>query len=226
MARELDPRQNLEYYTREALRDADIWTDRMIRQEYSRLRDIAEKRLKRLAAEEPGSYAYRKNVGEYLPARGQETAALRAKLPQLAKFIAAKTGTVRGIRSQRSRAITTLHEHGYTGINAGNIKAFGEFMDEWRARKLDRTIGSPPVYEFFMFTKQNSIPWEVIKEHFADWLAHREELYTFVAEHKKNGETITSDMILSEFDRIQKADDRKKQSKRKGGGGRGRSKAR
>ena len=104
---ELDPRNNLEWYTADAITNADVWTPQMIRREYSRLRDIAQKRLKRLAEAEPESYAYRHNVGQYAPARGQTTKELAAKLPELARFIAAKTGTVRGIREQRIKAAAT-----------------------------------------------------------------------------------------------------------------------
>ena len=43
----LDPRENLEYYTKSALASGE-WTDAEIRREYSRLRDIAQKRLQTL----------------------------------------------------------------------------------------------------------------------------------------------------------------------------------
>ena len=49
MAPRYDPRVNLEYYTREAIRNADVWTDSAVRAEYSRLRDIAQKRLKQIS---------------------------------------------------------------------------------------------------------------------------------------------------------------------------------
>ena len=127
MAPRYDPRVNLEYYTREAVRNADIWTDSAVRAEYSRLRDIAQKRLQRLAKSEPGSYAYRANVGQYAPARGQTTEEIRTQLPTLAKFIAAKTGSVSGIRAQRAKAVKTFREHGYNFITKENIGTFGDF---------------------------------------------------------------------------------------------------
>ena len=121
---EIDPRNNLQWYTRQALKNADVWTDQAVRKEYRRLRDIAQKRLKTLAKYEPDSYAYARNVGRYPGAKGATTAELRALMPELAKFIAARTGSVMGIRAQRRKAVNTLREHGYTGVTMKNIKEF------------------------------------------------------------------------------------------------------
>lgn len=199
----LDPRNNLQYYTPSAIKNADVWTDANVRKEYSRLRDIAQKRLARLEILEPDSYAYRKNAGRFAPARGQSTADLRAQLPELAKFIAAKTGSVTGIRAQRAKAVAALQERGYTGITKQNIKAFGEFMDEWRAKKLDRTIGSPTAAELFEFTQDNEIPWETVKENFAGWLREREKLEDFVKKQNRKGQEVSADDIIQRFDQLE-----------------------
>lgn len=214
--KKLDPRTSLEYYTKEAIRSADYWTDSLIRTEYSRLRDIAEKRLKRLAEAEPESYAYRTNIGQYAPARGQSTEALREQLPALAKFIAAKTGTVRGIRMQRSRAVATLRGQGYDFINARNIRAFGEFMDEWRAQELDHSIGSPTAAESFEFMQEHDIQIEQVKDDFAQWIKHRKKLEKYVSrEEKKTGKPVTADMILKEFSRQRAAEKKRNVRRRK-----------
>lgn len=165
----LDPRDNLEYYTKSATASGE-WTDAEIRREYSRLRDIAQKRLQTLARNEPASFAYRKNAGQYPAARDLTTAAIRDKLPQLARFIAAKTGTVRGIREQRNKALDTLHEHGYTFLNKSNIRQFGEFMEAFRADKALQVVGSPVAAELFGAAKERQMNVEQIKEQFAMWL--------------------------------------------------------
>lgn len=200
---QLDPRNNLQYYTRAALQNSEWWDDKAIRAEYSRLRDIAQKRLKRLAELEPESYAYKYNRGKYAPARGQSTAELRAQLPELAKFIAAKTGSVTGIRAQRRKAVATLQSRGYTGITEKNIKAFGEFMDEWRASKESHSIGSPTAASFFEWSQEHEIPWERIKEDFARWLKRRKDLEKYVQKRSNKGEEVTADDIIAEFDRLE-----------------------
>ena len=206
MAPRYDPRVNLEYYTREAIRNADIWTDSAVRAEYSRLRDIAQKRLKRLAKSEPMSYAYRANVGQYAPARGQTTEEIRMQLPVLAKFIAAKTGSVSGIRAQRSKAVATFQEHGYRFINNRNIKAFGEFMESFRAKKgKARVYGSFDAVELWEFTQENDIDPERVKKQFAKWLGQQRALKSYVQKRNDDGEEVSADDIIKEFNRLERA---------------------
>lgn len=209
MAR-LDPRVNLEMYTREAIRNADVWTDSMVRREYSRLRDIAQKRLERLGRNEPESYAYRANKGQYAPARGQETEALRQQLPQLAKFIAAKTGSVTGIRAQRKKAVESLQSKGYAFVTQENIRAFGEFMEDFRARKgAARSYGTFDALELWEFAQEHEIDVSKVKQQFAQWLKERRELEKYVRKRSKAGEETTADDILQEFNRLEK--ERKKE---------------
>ena len=171
----LDPRDNMEYYTKSALSSGE-WTDAEVRREYSRLRDIAQKRLQRLVRNEPGSYAYRKNVGQYPTLAEIGTEGAMEKLPQLARFIGAKTGSVTGIREQRNKALETLQEHGYTFINKGNIRQFGEFMESFRADKALQVVGSPTAAELFEAAKERHMNIEEIKEQFAMWLEALPEL--------------------------------------------------
>lgn len=171
----LDPRDNLEYYTKSAVQSGE-WSDAEIRREYSRLRDIAQKRLQTLARNEPDSFAYRKNAGQYPVLREAGTEKARELLPQLARFIAAKTGTVRGIREQREIALNTLQEHGYDFINKANIRQFGEFMEAWRADKALQVVGSPTVAELFGAAKERHMNVEQIKEQFSMWLTALPEL--------------------------------------------------
>ena len=204
MAR-LDPRVNLEMYTREAIRNADVWTDAAVRKEYSRLRDIAQKRLERLGRNEPESFAYRSNRGQYAPARGQTTEALRQQLPQLAKFIAAKTGSVTGIRAQRRKAVETLQSKGYVFVTRENLGAFGEFMEEFRARKgATRSYGTFDALELWEFAQANDIDVDRVKKQFANWLKERRELERYVRRRSKAGEETTADDILAEFNRLEK----------------------
>lgn len=205
MAPRYDPRVNLEYYTREAIRNADIWTDSAVRAEYSRLRDIAQKRLKRLAKTEPDSYAYRMNVGEYPTTRSQTTEEIRMRMPQLAKFLAAKTGSVSGIRARRAKAVSTFQEHGYKFITMDNIKTFESFMESYKSKKgKTRTYGSPEAVELWEFTQEQGIDPERVKKKFAQWLNQRGKLEGYVQRRHKAGEEVTADDVIKEFNRLEK----------------------
>ena len=205
MAPRYDPRVNLEYYTREAIRNADVWTDSAVRAEYSRLRDIAQKRLQRLAKNEPTSYAYRANVGQYAPARGMTTEEIRTQMPTLAKFIAAKTGSVMGIRAQRRKAVETFREHGYNFINTNNLRAFGEFMEAFKnMRGKTRIYGSFDAVELWEFTQENNIDPERVKKQFAQWLGQQRELSKYVQKKHREGEEVSADAIVREFNRLER----------------------
>ena len=205
MAPRYDPRISLEYYTREAIRNADIWTDSAVRAEYSRLRDIAQKRLQRLAKSEPGSYAYRANVGQYAPARGQTTEEIRTQLPTLAKFIAAKTGSVSGIRAQRAKAVRTFQEHGYKFITRENIGTFGEFMEAFKSKKgKTRAYGSYEAVELWEFTQEHDIDPDRVTKQFAQWLNQRGKLEGYVKRQHKAGAEVTADDVIKEFNRLER----------------------
>lgn len=211
----LDPRTNLQLYTREVLKNADVWTNQQVRAEYARLRAVAQKRLKSLAMYEPESYAYRHNVDKYAPTKSLTTEEVRAALPELARFIAAKMGTVAGIRRQRTLAVQTLQEQGYTGISKANLREFGEFMEHYREKKLSHVLSSPSAVEFFEFTQEHEIPWSTIKEDFSQWLRARKDLEKYVKKQSANGQEVTADMILGEFDRLENARKKRNEQARK-----------
>lgn len=199
---ELDPRNNLEWYTSDAITNADVWTPQMIRREYSRLRDIAQKRLKRLAEAEPESYAYRHNVGQYAPARGQTTEELAAKLPELARFIAAKTGTVRGIREQRIKAAETLQSHGYN-VSREQMRAFGKWMEQWRTSKEAHSVGSPEIVELFTFAEENEVDKDKIRENYQRWLQHQQKIEEYITKQKSKGKPVTSTDVVARYEKLE-----------------------
>lgn len=214
---QLDPRNNLQAYSPQAIRNADVWTPQMIRSEYSRLRSIARKRLERLAVAEPESYAYRHNKDRYGPVRTLSAAQLKEKLPELARFVAAKGGSVSGLREIRKATLATLRRHGYTGVTATNLKAFGEFMEEWREKKLDRTIGSPTAAEMFEFTQDKKIPWDTVKENFAQWLRNKKKLEQYVRQQERKGKSPDADDIITRFNQLEaqrQKDNRRRREKR------------
>lgn len=212
---ERDPRNDMRLYTRYALTSAGIWSEKDIRAEYSRLRDIAQKRLQRLGRSEPESYAYRENVGAYAPARRLSTSQIVDLLPDLARFITARAGSVSGIRAIRKQTLETLHERGYDFVNARNLREFGEYMEDWRSRRELHSIGSPDVADFYGWASEHKVDIDRIRSDFAGWLSKREELKNYTRQQNAAGQKVSADMIYHEFDRLQRAEDAKKRAERK-----------
>ena len=102
-----------------------------LRKEYTRLRKIANKRLARLQA---SKYKDTDLAKEY--AGGFEILANVTDLPReltiLARFVASEKSSISGLKRMEKKAISTLHQHGYTFVNAGNVGQFGSFMEEMR----------------------------------------------------------------------------------------------
>ena len=149
-----------------------------VRKEYTRLRDIAQKRLKRL--EKAGltdTEVYKRNVKHYpVLSNIKSKNELSARLSDLARFVASERSTVSGFKAIRKKALKTLHEHGYTFVNEGNYKDFGEFMAEYRAQKLDMIYDSGEAADTFGVLEKHHIKVDQIRDQFENWLENRKTL--------------------------------------------------
>ena len=112
-----------------------------LRKEYTRLRKIANKRLARLQA---SKYKDSDLAREY--AGGFEILANVTDLPReltlLARFVASEKSSITGLKRIETKAISTLHQHGYTFVNAGNVGQFGSFMEEMRQAGYSKLYSS------------------------------------------------------------------------------------
>lgn len=108
---------------------------RELRAEYTRLRDIARKRITRLErsefANDFSASVYKHGFKKLRDMRGDE---FSRELYRLAKFVNSPTSTIGGRRRTRDKVISTLRAHGYKNINEGNLRDFGEFMQVVRSR--------------------------------------------------------------------------------------------
>lgn len=104
---------------------------KQLRKEYSRLRTIANKRLDRLQQSEfADTQAVAYNAGRYIPLKGVESESeLRHLLSDVARFITSEQSTVTGQRDIIERNVKIWRDDkGYDFINAGNVRAWTEFL--------------------------------------------------------------------------------------------------
>lgn len=130
----LDPNATPDYYTLDAIRHADVWTPENIKSEYTRLRKIAQERLREMSKSPIGreSYTFKRNQGRFRPASELTTGQMKVMLSEVARMITARRGTLAGIKKARRQAIKTLHEHGYTFVDESNFSDVGEFFRQWK----------------------------------------------------------------------------------------------
>lgn len=107
-----------------------------IKAEYTRLRDIAHKRIQRLGKSEfADSQTYLNRRGDFPKLKNLKTSQIPTALADLAKFLKAKSSTVSGQRAQMNKTIKNWQAHGLN-LNAGNYKEVMGLMREMRIRKL------------------------------------------------------------------------------------------
>lgn len=158
------------------------FTEAEIRKEYSRLRDIAEKRLKRIASSEfKDSEAYRYNVDRFKPLKeltpkGGVNAALARSLADLERFISASTSTVSGLKHQRAATIQSLQAHGINYVNKSNFKDFYDFMNAAKANLNGRGYDSDAAASVWEWAQRNEINPEEIHKDFDYWYRNARKL--------------------------------------------------
>lgn len=115
--------------------------ERALRKEYTRLRKIANKRLKRLQASE---YKETDLAKEYAGGFAilAEVEDLPRELTQLARFVASERSSITGLKRIDKQTISTLQEHGYTFVNSKNVRQFGAFMEEMRQAGYSKLYSS------------------------------------------------------------------------------------
>lgn len=115
--------------------------ERALRKEYSRLREIANRRLNRLQASE---YKETDLAKEYAGGFAilAEVEDLPRELTALARFVASERTSVTGLKRIEKQTISTLQQHGYTFVNAGNVGQFGAFMEEMRQAGYSKLYSS------------------------------------------------------------------------------------
>lgn len=143
-----------------------------VRAEYTRLRDIAQKRLKRLAKSEfkdtQAYIAYRKAFPKLKDIRNDTD--LTYKLSSLSRFVASPTSSISGLKKRRKQAIETLSEHGLKFVNESNYAAFGRFMEYYREEKLDEIYDSGDAADSFYIVEKHGLDVSQIQKDFEFWL--------------------------------------------------------
>lgn len=142
-----------------------------LQKEYNRLRKEANRRLAQFDGTEwTETKIYKSNAGKYDQNINKMTASeLRYALTDVHDYLRMKLSTVRGMQIQRAKAVRRLNALGYKKITKKNFLAFTNFIDEIRERKIDKTVSSNELVEFFDSQKVIETDREKLIEKFEDW---------------------------------------------------------
>lgn len=113
-----------------------------MRSEYSELRKIANKRIKRAQAKGELMDVEQFQTTKSIMSGADSNVNLVKSYNEVVKFLNSKRSTAKGREEIRKKTRETLQKLGYQGITEENDKLFGEFMNEWRAKyEQDTTVG-------------------------------------------------------------------------------------
>ena len=188
-----------EYYMPEILRQG-ILTQEQMKAEYTRLRNVANKRLLRMQDTRFERYqSFQQNEGKFIPvSQISSERELIYRLSEVQRFITAKTSTISGIRDIERRTLESLRESGYTFITSKNLAEFGEFMAEYRAQHLNEIYDSDEAYKLFVATKRRGLGVEQIRGDFAYWMENRSVLDSLPVH--RNAERKSAEFYMSEIE--------------------------
>lgn len=164
--------------------------EKAIREEYTRLRDISQKRLKRMAKDPifSKSDTYLKNIENFPKLKDITSPEMLAdKLADLSSYISQKTSTLAGAKEVMYKSLETLHANEYTFVTPENYLEFGKFMEEYRFQIQDEEYDSGDAAETYGVLEKHKIPVEQIKNDFEYWLANRDTLDKLYKKAKSTG---------------------------------------
>lgn len=166
--------------------------EKEVRKEYTRLRDIAQKRLKRLEAAGMSDRAiYEKNVNHYPKLASIKTKSeLAQRLSDLSRFVASSQSTVSGIKTREKKTLDTLHENGFDFVTESNLKDFGDFMEMYRSEGMD-TMGydSGDAAELYSVVEKHKLDPDKIAEDFEFYLENVEAAKELKKHRSSTGNT-------------------------------------
>ena len=170
------------WYTPTHLRSGDV-SAAVIKAEYTRLRDIAQKRLKRMAGTMfKETKTFKENWGYFTRIRDMAGKGMKGdkispelsyKMAALARFVAAGGSTVSGMKKQMEKSLSTLHAHEYTFVNESNYIDFGKFMEEYRNQKLDSQYDSGETAELYDVIEKNRLDPAQVADDFEYYLENK-----------------------------------------------------
>ena len=145
-----------------------------MRAEYTRMRDVAQKRIKRLGKQFPESKAYQTHEKGFAKLKDLDPRDFPKAFAELAKFVKAKGSTVTGQKQIKEKTIKTWQDQGLN-LNSKNYDKTIKILEEMRKQKI--VYGSDKAVELaesmLDLDDQQTNEW---LQHLDDLLTHTDEL--------------------------------------------------
>lgn len=178
--------------------------------EYRRLRHAAMERLRSFRGTEFSENSYVKfqsRPGRFPePSNIKTLSQLGTALGNVRAFLESSQSTPERMRALNRRRIDTLHERGYTFVNADNIVSFGKFMEAARLRAGGFVFGSPIWAKMYHAAEKKGIDPMTLLKNFDYWIDNIDELEK--SRPPRNNEKISSEEYRARIERRKKRERR------------------
>ena len=165
--------------------------------EYTRMRDTAQKRVKRLAEKYPDSKVYQAHAKGFQKLKDMDPRDFPKAFAELAKFLKAKGSTVSGQKEIKAKTIKTWQDQGLN-LNSKNYDKTIKILEEMRKQKI--VYGSDKAVELadsmLDLDDQQTNAW---LDRLDTLLLHTQELDLWKDVYSSRGEDVDIDTLLSEI---------------------------
>lgn len=155
---------------------------REMRKEYTRMRDIAQKRIKRLGESEfKYTQAYKDHPDGFRTLKELDKTNFAKAYSELSKFVTAKASSVSGQRSIMNKTIRSWNKQGIP-LSKENYKRTINILEEMRKRKI--VYGSDTAEELARITLGLSDEqFSVVLDNLELYLTHVDEVADYMESH-------------------------------------------
>lgn len=175
---------------------ADAKQLRDLRAEYTRMRDVAQKRLGRLGKAFPKSKTYQQHAAGFKKLHDIPQKDLGKAFSELAKFLRAKGSTVSGQKEIKQKTINTFQEQGLP-LNPKNYDRVIDILERARLEKL--VYGSDEIIDLADATlDMSNEQFDSVLDNLSGILAHAEESIPAL-ESLSPDEMADIDSLIEEF---------------------------
>lgn len=143
-----------------------------VRQEYTRLRRIAIKRLRRIEAAGLSSPSLANYIDKtYKPvSQIKSDAGVRAALSAVYKWLQSESSNVKGQRQILKRALSNFNFYGIKWVTPSNIYMVRQFLDSAKAGAYGENIGSPEALDYLVTLKTEAETIDDLEKGYGKWL--------------------------------------------------------
>ena len=113
------------------------------------------------------------------------------------------------------KSLSTLHDTGYTFVNEGNFRDFGQFMEEYRNQMLDMSYDSGDAADLYGVTIKHQLDPEKVKADFQFWLENLDRAEKLRKSKSAGNYEKTKGRIQKQLDEVEQRKSRNKTKKSK-----------